>query len=295
MHSRRHLPLSLVLATTVGCFSSGGGSCDASYDTPNSGLGKGTFFVVCASRTTPDGPTPDAWCDTDASEAYGASLPKVMTNASVVLMYKQVATSDETANVLTPSPAVASLATGSSASPPSWTFGTPGYVGFLVSPVNDTRVLDFAHVLSVPAARLEFDTKDSLPAQDTLYAQAPVLFTMSPYAKNGDLLAGTLDCSFTVSDPQVLSATSSSGRASYVTFLKPGSATLTASCNGVQASLALTGIPQGAEVDAGSDGATADAEAGAEAGKSDGGNAEDAGDGGMDAALDAPADAVEGE
>jgi hypothetical protein len=284
----------LVLATTVGCFSTGGGSCDDSFDTPNSGLGKGVFYVVCASRTTPDGPTADAWCDGNGSEMYGGALPNVMTNASVVLMYKQISTGDQSPNVLVPRPAVASLATASTTSPPSWTLDAPGFVGFLVSPVDDPRVLDFTHLESVPAASLDFETTDALAGLATLYTQTPVFYTVAPLAANGDLLAGTLDCTFTVSDPDVLSATTSGGRGAYVTFLKPGSAIVIASCNGVHGTLALKGVPHDVVVDAGPDAATEDAEAGADAG--DGASPEDAGDAEvLDAALDAPADAAEGE
>jgi hypothetical protein len=161
----------------------------------------------------------------------------------------------------TPRPAVPSLAI---ASPDGWSLTQPGWLGFLAWSGSD--VVDFTHVhaQAIVSLRLEPDLTTT-PVATRFAADLSV----TPLGGDGGVLGGAITCTFTTSDPKVLSVRSLSGRVVHVDALATGQVTIAATCMGAatQITLQVSGAADGtAPEDAAGDGDTSDAE-GAEAGE----------------------------
>ena len=255
------------LLAASGCLSSGSGSggCD-----PNDALGQGSFSYVCPAPdpADPSTPTPDALCASDALASLGGSLPDVAVGAPFSLQFNG-------SSGQAPQPAVASLA---QSAPGGWSLTQPGWLGFVVWSGSD--VIDFTHVHAQAIASVRLEP----PLPDTPVAVGFVAdLAVTPLGADGGVLGGAIACTFSTSDPSVLSATGRLGRVVTVTALAAGDATVAASCMGAaaQISVQVSGAP-GLDADAAAAGATdadagegadASADAGADAGTDD----EDAG------------------
>jgi hypothetical protein len=250
--THRHERVALLLVA-CGCLSTGGGGgCGA-----NAALGQGTFSYACPGPdpANPSTPNPDAICASTAFATLG-SLPDVAVGAPFSLQFSP--SSGEA-----PRPAIASLAVST---PDGWSLTQPGWLGFLAWSGSD--VVDFTHVhaQAIASLRLEPDLTTT-PVATGFVADLSV----TPLGGDGGVLGGAIACSFTTSDPKVLSVKSLSGRAARVGAVAAGEATIAASCMGaatqitVQVAVPVDGSGAAAD-DAGGD-ASEDqsAEAGADA------------------------------
>ena len=123
-------------------------------------------------------------------------------------------------------------------------------------------MVDFTHVRGEAIATIRLDP-DLTPAPLAVGVEASLAAT--PLDAEGAVLGGAITCTFTTSDPNVLSARERSGRVVAVTAQAPGDATVAASCMGTQAQVTVRVTASGADAGAGA-GAGADAGAGAGAG-----------------------------
>ena len=107
---------------------------------------------------------------------------------------------------------------------------------------------------------------------------------VTPLGADGTVLGGAVACTFSTSDPTVLSAQSRSGRVVAITALAAGDATVAASCSGAaaQVSVRVSSSPEGL--------VTGDADADAGAGE----GADASGDADADSGADTDADEDEG-
>jgi hypothetical protein len=210
---------------------------------------------VCPApdSANPLAPSPDAQCGAGATGE--GSLPDVAVGASFSLQFNQTATGS-------PRPAVASLA---QSTPEGWSLTQPGWLGFVAWSGSD--VVDFTHIRgqAIASLRLEPDLTTPLPVGFLSDVAA------TPFGADETILGGAIACTFTSSDPGVVSLRGQSGRVAHIAALAAGDATLTASCMGAQTAVTLHVAPSpDADVDiemsadAGADasaGASADADA----------------------------------
>jgi hypothetical protein len=261
--THRHGRIAALLAAS-GCLSSGSGSGGCN---PNDALGQGSFSYVCPAPdpADPSTPNPDALCASGALASLGGSLPDVAVGAPFSLQFNG-------SSGQAPQPAVASLA---QSAPEGWSLTQPGWLGFVVWSGSD--VVDFTHVHAQAIASVRIEP----PLPDTPVAVGFVAdLAVTPLGADGSVLGGAVACTFSTSDPSVLSATGRSGRVVTVTALAAGEATVAASCMGAvaQTSVQVSGSPDGLDAN------DADADAGADLDADAGAGADDA-----DASADADA------
>ncbi|HTB72113.1 MAG TPA: hypothetical protein VK762_02660 [Polyangiaceae bacterium] len=257
--THRHLRAAALLFA-AGCLSTGSGSggCDQ-----NDALGQGSFSYACPAPAAadPSTPSPDALCASDALVSLGGSLPDVAVGAPFSLQFGG-------ASGQAPQPAVPSLA---QSAPGGWSLTQPGWLGFVVWSGSD--VVDFTHVHAQAIASVHLGP--ALPA-----TSVPVGFVadlaVTPLGADGTVLGGAVSCTFSTSDPTVLSAQSRSGRVVAITALAAGDATVAASCSGAsaQVSVRVSSSPDGRGAD------EAGADAGTDADEKADSDADDADDGG---------------
>jgi hypothetical protein len=244
-----------LLAVLAGCAAGlGGGSCAG---VGSETFGKGGFVYICDCRSSP---TSDAWCDANPT---GSTLPDVAVGASFAI-------ATDGASV---EPAVPTLANKTAT---GWAAVQPGWLGFIYGGGDD-----YTHILALNVARIRVDlasaTPDASLSPSRVGPQTAIVATaLSDY---GTILAGTIPCSFESSDASVAIAVGQ-GRVGHLRVQRDGDVTITATCLGKQAQLALhvelgpnAGVPDaGGEVfgdgatDAGNDGDAPGAGSGAESG-----------------------------
>jgi hypothetical protein len=261
--THRHLRAAALLFAS-GCLSTGSGSggCDQ-----NDALGQGSFSYACPAPAPadPSTPSPDALCASDALVSLAGSLPDVAVGAPFSLQFG--------ASGQAPQPAVPSLA---QSAPGGWSLTQPGWLGFVVWSGSD--VVDFTHVHAQAIASVRLGP--ALPA-----TSVPVGFVtdlaVTPLGADGTVLGGAVSCTFSTSDPTVLSAQSRSGRVVAITALAAGDATVAAVCSGTSAQMSVrVSSPDGRGADeAGADGGAGPGVA-TDAGAGAGADADDADEGG---------------
>jgi hypothetical protein len=262
--THRHLRAAALLFAS-GCLSTGSGSggCDQ-----NDALGQGSFSYACPAPAPadPSTPSPDALCASDALVSLAGSLPDVAVGAPFSLQFGG-------ASGQAPQPAVPSLA---QSAPGGWSLTQPGWLGFVVWSGSD--VVDFTHVHAQAIASVRLGP--ALPA-----TSVPVGFVtdlaVTPLGADGTVLGGAVSCTFSTSDPTVLSAQSRSGRVVAITALAAGDATVAAVCSGTSAQMSVrVSSPDGRGADeAGADGGAGPGVA-TDAGAGAGADADDADEGG---------------
>jgi hypothetical protein len=273
--THRHGRVALLLVAS-GCVSTGnGGGCSA-----KDGLGQGTFSYVCPDPdpANPSTPSPDAFCASTGLATLG-SLPDVAVGAPFSLQFSP-------ASGEAPRPAVASLAVSS---PDGWSLAQAGWLGFLAWSGSD--VVDFTHVhaQAIASLRLEPDLTTT-PVTTGFVADLSV----TPLGGDGGVLGGAIACTFSTSDPTVLSVKSLSGRVAGIGALAAGEATIAASCVGAatQITLHVTASADGsgpAPEDAAEDGDASDDPIAQDGADAEGAGSADAGDAGI-ASNDADAE-----
>ncbi len=277
--TRRRGRLALLLVAS-GCVSSSGGSGGCSQ---NEALGQGTFSYACppSDPADPSVPNPDGYCASTPAASLGA-LPEVAVGAPFSLQFDSMTAGG-------PKPAVVSLA---QSTPQGWSLTQPGWLGFIEWSGAD--VVDYTHIRAEPIAAIRLEP-DLTSMAIAVGADANVAAT--PLDAEGAILGGALACTFTTSDPSILSARNKSGRVVDVTAHAPGDATLTASCMTAQTQVTVRVTAAADDLDSSAGagaGADAGAGAGADAGASAGAGAGAGADAGADAGAGAGADAGAG-
>ena len=218
--THRHGHVALLLVGS-GCLSTGGGGGCLHEE----GLGQGTFSYACPGPDTvnPATPSPDAFCASTALASLG-SIPDVAVGAPFSLQFSP--SSGEA-----PRPAVSSLAVST---PDGWSLTQPGWLGFLAWSGSD--VVDFTHVHAQAITSLRIEPDLTTTPVTTAFAAD---LSVTPLGADGGVLGGAIRCTFTTSDPRVLSVKSLSGRVARVEALATGQATIAAACLGAATQITL--------------------------------------------------------
>jgi hypothetical protein len=221
----------------------------------------GGFVYVCdagadggaANTNDPACADPTSFLETTSLGA----LPQVAAGEPFQIEYT-TGESDGSVATLPAEPAVVTLAEQTAT---GWVLSQPGYLGFLARQGSD--VLAFTHVyarravavdlVSTSAGTVQYFSGDGSAVAFEATTGTPASLLAVPTAADGTPLAGGFGCTFASSDATLLALTAVTPIRASVLPLAPGSATLTATCGAMSASVRFA-------IDAG-DGAATDLDA----------------------------------